>query len=211
MTQIQERAQRLATEHQLDPKPLRDTELLKRLDRGRRWVRQVCLDLSEASRLDQSLPPTAEWLLDNEYILESNARDVHLNLPWSYYRQLPALAGKPGGGLPRIYGLAQELAAHADLRLDQENILAFIEAYQSVKPLSIGELWAVPQMLRTVLVEGIQQIAGRAMSELREDEMANFWANRLITVNRHDPNQLFSILAELTATPPARARISPCN
>ena len=79
------------------------------------------------------MPPTAEWLLDNEYIIESNARDVRLNLPRRYYRQLPALANEPYRGLPRIYGLAKELVSHTDLRLDQENILAFIEAYQSVQ------------------------------------------------------------------------------
>ena len=34
-------------------------------------------------------------------------------------------------------------------------------------------------------------------------EIADFWANRLITANRRDPNQLFSILAELTETQPS--------
>ncbi|MFA5812133.1 MAG: glycosyl transferase, partial [bacterium] len=198
--QFQEHAERLATEHQVDPKPLRDTELLGRLDEGRRWVQQACLDLSEAGRLQQSVPPTAEWLLDNEYILESTARDIQLNLPRHFYRQLPALASGPDRGMPRIYGLARELASHTDLRLDEENVLAFIEAYQSVKPLSIGELWAVPQMLRAVLLEGIGQLAGRALSELREREIADFWANRLITASRRDPGQLFSIMAELAET-----------
>ena len=198
--QLQEHARRLANDHQVDPKPLRNIKLLKRLDWGLGWIQQVCLDLSEASRLKQSVPPITEWLLDNEYILESNTRDVRLNMPRHFYRKLPALASKPDQGLPRIYGLARELASHTDLRLDQENILAFIEAYQSVQQLSIGELWAVPQMLRTVLIEGIQQFAGQALLELREREIANFWANRLITANRRDPNQLFSIMSELTET-----------
>lgn len=200
--QFQEHAQRLALEHQVDPTPLRDTALLKRLEQSRRWVEQVCLDLSKAARLQQSLPLTAEWLLDNEYVLEGSARDVRLNLPRKFYRQLPALANEPDQGLPRSYGLARELAAHADLRLDEENILAFIEAYQSVAPLSIGELWAVPQMLRIAVIEGIQELAGRALSELREGEIADFWANRLITASRRDPNQLFSIMAELTEIQP---------
>lgn len=200
--QLQEHARRLATQHQVDPEPLHNTALLKRLDRGRGWVQQVCLDLSEASRMQQSVPPTAEWLLDNEYILESNARDIPLNLPWRFYRQLPALANEPDRGLPRVYGIARELAAHTDLRVDQENILAFIEAYQSATTLTIGELWAVPQMLRAVLIEGIEQIAGRALTELREREIAEFWANRLITANRRDPNQLFSFMAQLTESQP---------
>ena len=71
-----------------------------------------------------------------------------------------------------------------------------------MKPLSIGELWVVPQMLRTVLLEGIEQIAGRTLTELREREIANFWANRLITANRRDPGQIFSILAELAEAQP---------
>ena len=195
--QIQEHAQRLATDHQVDPDPQRNTGLLERLEQARQWIHQACLDLSEESRLGQSVPPTAEWLLDNEYIITSNARDVQLNLPRRYYHELPALANKPYRGLPRIYGLARELVSHMDLRLDKENILAFIEAYQSVRALSIGELWAVPQMLRTALIESIQHLAERALTELREREIADFWANRLITANRRDPNQLFSILAEL--------------
>ena len=201
--QIQEHAQRLAMDHQVDPNPQRNTELLKRLEQARQRVHQVCLDLSEASRLEQSVPPTAEWLLDNEYIIESNIRDVQINLPWRYYQDLPALANEPYRSLPRIYGLARELVSHTDLRLDRENILAFIEAYQSVGALSIGELWAVPQMLRTVLIESIQTLAVRALTEMREREIADFWANRVITANRRDPNQLFSILAELAETQPS--------
>jgi len=104
--------------------------------------------------------------------------------------------------LPRIYGLAKELVSSAELRLDRKNILAFIEAYQSVRTLTIGELWAVPQMLRIALIESIQDLATRALTELREHELADFWVNRLITTNRRDPNQLFSILAELAATQP---------
>jgi len=201
-TQIQEHAKRLAMDHEVDPKPQRNTELLERLEQARQWVHLVCSDLSEASRLEQRVPPTAEWLLDNEYIVESNARDVQLNLPRRYYQQLPALANEPYRGLPRIYGVARELISHSNLRLDRENLLAFIEAYQSVRTLTIGELWAVPQMLRIALIESIQDLAARALTELREREIADFWANRLITANRRDPNQLFLILAELAATQP---------
>ena len=201
--QIQEHAQRLATDHHVDPKPQRNIELLERLEQTRQWVHLVCSDLSEASRLEQSTPPSAEWLLDNEYIVESNARDVQLNLPRRYYQQLPALANEPYRGLPRIYGVARELISHSDLRLDQENLLAFIEAYQSVHALTIGELWAFPQMLRTALIESIQNLAARALTELREREVADFWAKRLITANRRDPNQLFLILAELAKTQPS--------
>ena len=201
--QIQEHAQRLAKDHEVDPKTRRNAELLRRVENAHQWVHQVCLSLSEASRLEQGTPPTAEWILDNEYVVESNARDVQLNLPRRFYQELPALANGPYRGLPRIYGLAKELVSSAEWRIDRENILAFIEAYQSVRTLTIGELWAVPQMLRIALMESIRDLAAGALTELREGEFADFWANRLITANRRDPKQLFSILAELAATQPS--------
>jgi len=200
--QIQEHAQRLAKDHEVDPKTRRNAELLRRVENAHQWVHQVCLSLSEASRLEQGTPPTAEWILDNEYVVESNARDVQLNLPRRFYQELPALANGPYRGLPRIYGLAKELVSSAEWRIDRENILAFIEAYQSVRTLTIGELWAVPQMLRIALMESIRDLAAGALTELREGEFADFWANRLITANRRDPKQLFSILAELAANQP---------
>jgi cyclic beta-1,2-glucan synthetase len=197
LAQIQEHAQHLAIDHQIELKPKRNTELLTRLENARQWVHQVCSDLSETSRLEKSIPPIAEWLLDNEYIIEGNVRDVQLNLPRRFYQELPVLVNEPARGLPRIFGIAQELVSKIDLGLDQENILAFIEAYQVKSILSIGELWAVPQMLRIALIESIQDLATSASTEMRERELADFWANRLITVNRQDPTQLFAIMAEL--------------
>src|SRR3970282_3048186 len=63
--------------------------------------------------------------------------------------------------------------------------------------------WSVPQMLRIALIESIQNLAASALTELREREIADFWAHRLITANRRDPNQLFSILAELAESQPS--------
>lgn len=200
--QILEHSQRHAREQQVDPHPRRTDELLRRIRKSRRWIRQIYADLSAASRLEQKASPAADWILDNEYILEGNARDVLLNLPRRFYRQLPTLASDPYRRLPCIYGLAKNLVFHTELRLDRENILSFIEAYQTVRILTIGELWAIPQMLRIALIESIQSLAVTALADLRERQLAEFWANRLIAANRRDANQLFVILAELARAEP---------
>jgi len=201
--QMQELARRLAVEDQVDPAPQRNTRLLERLRQARQWIHRVCSDLSEAAFLEQRTTPIAEWILDNEYIIEGNVRDVQQNLTRRFCQALPALESKPYRGLPRIYGLARELVSHAGLRLDRENIVAFVEAYQSERTLTIAELWAIPQLLRIALIEGIQDLAARGLTELRDREIADFWANRLITANRRDPNHLFSIMAELTENQPS--------
>ena len=196
--QILEHARRHAGEQQVDQNPSPNTGLLKRIKQSRKWLRQVCVDLGVASRLEQKATLAADWILDNEYILEENARDVLLNLPRRFFQQLPSLASEPYRGFPCIYGLAKNLVSHMDLDLNRENIIAFLDAHQSVRTLTIGELWAIPQMLRIALIESIQSLAVTALADLRDRQLADFWANRLIAANRRDYNQLFAFLSELT-------------
>lgn len=201
--QIFEHAQRHAREQRVDWKPYQTPLLLKRIKQIRHWIRRICSDLAAASRLEQKTTPAADWILDNEYILEGNARDVLLNLPRGFYQRLPALTSQPYQGLPCTYGLAKDLVSHTELRLDQETILSFIEVHQTVRTLTIGELWAIPQMLRIALIEAIQGLAVTALNDLRERQLADLWANRLIAANRSDSTQLFAVLAALGKAEPS--------
>ncbi len=60
-------------------------DLLTKLDDARQNIRAICGDLAEAVRLEQPLGPVAEWILDNEYLIESHGRDVTLNLSKPFY------------------------------------------------------------------------------------------------------------------------------
>ena len=203
--QIAEYAFHFARKQKIDPQLQSGTELLKRLKASSRWVKSACADLATARRLEQKATLVADWILDNEYILERNTRDVLRNLPQRYFRQLPVLASEPFCGMPYIYGLAKNLVSHTELRLDRDNILAFIQAYQTEHVLTIGELWAIPLMLRIALIESIQNTVITAMEDLRQRRLADFWANRLIVANRSASNTLFRVLAELSKkeTPPS--------
>jgi cyclic beta-1,2-glucan synthetase len=64
--QILEHSRRHAAEQQVDPEPQHTVELLNRLKQSRKWIRQVCADLTAASRLEQKATPAADWILDNE-------------------------------------------------------------------------------------------------------------------------------------------------
>ena len=114
------------------------------------------------SARDETVTPDAEWLLDNYHIIEDTLREVRQDLPRGYYKELPKLAGGRFRGLPRVYELAFELVAHTDSSLDETNLTRFVEAYQQVTPLTIGELWAVPiKVLRVVLVDNlVARLAG---------------------------------------------------
>ena len=86
------------------------------------------------------------------------------SLPRGYYRELPELASGPLAGYPRVYELAMTLISHTEARIDLENVELVVCAFQEVAPLSIGELWAVPAMLRLGLIESVRRMALRTCS-----------------------------------------------
>ena len=117
--------------------------------------------VTAAAKRNRRIAPAAEWLLDNFYLIEEQIRTARRHLPPSYSRELPRLANGPAASYPRVYGIALELISHVDGRVDAVSLNGFIAAYQTVTPLKLGELWAVPIMLRLALIENLRRVAAR--------------------------------------------------
>ncbi|TVP69706.1 MAG: DUF3131 domain-containing protein [Rhodobacteraceae bacterium] len=120
------------------------------------------------------ISPAAEWLLDNFHLVEQQLRQIKADLPIGYYRQLPKLADGPFAGYPRVFGMTWAYVAHTDSLLSGPVLVRFVESYQQVSPLSIGELWAVAITLRIVLVENMRRLAdqitkGEALRLIADD------------------------------------------
>src|SRR3954453_15581388 len=79
----------------------------------------------------------ADWLADNFHIVEDVLREIKQDLPSGYYSELPKLAVGQVRGYPRVYTLALALVAHTDSELDEPRITRFLQAFQSVGPLTI--------------------------------------------------------------------------
>jgi cyclic beta-1,2-glucan synthetase len=128
---------------------------LRQLKDHMRALRQVYRALAEDAR-QEAMPPAAEWLLDNFHIISAASRDIHHDLPPSFFKRLPQIAADEFAGLPRIYALALELIGSSAGRLDAQRLQRFISAFQSVTPLTIGELWAWPSALKLALLDHLR-------------------------------------------------------
>src|SRR4029434_2045910 len=95
------------------------------------------------------------------YLIEEQIRTAKRHLPKGYSRELPRLSTGPSAHLPRVYDLAFEAISHGDGRIDAETLSRFIAAYQTVTPLKVGELWAIPIMLRLALIENLRRVGTR--------------------------------------------------
>jgi cyclic beta-1,2-glucan synthetase len=100
-----------------------------------------------------------EWLLDNEYLLRKALREVREGLPGAFYRDLPKLEEGPRRGEARVLDLAEQLLTHAVFRLQVGHLASVLNVYQTIRPLDIGELWALPAALRLACLHELAKVA----------------------------------------------------
>ena len=162
---LEERALALAASLTIDPNPRhypRDT--FPRFEDNVRVLRAAYRTLADDVRTGRFVVSAADWLLDNFHLIASEISDIRRNLPRTYSRTLPRLASREHAGHARVYAIAVELIRHSDSRLDRQQLVQFLNSYQRVAPLTIGELWAWPSMLKLALIENLRRLAEELLS-----------------------------------------------
>ncbi|MBI3805207.1 MAG: cyclic beta 1-2 glucan synthetase [Nitrospirae bacterium] len=198
---MEQHGKRLAAAHQLTPGRAPD-QLLTRLSANEALLIDVCNLLTGAVTANQRITPAAEWLLDNFYLIEEQIRTAKKHLPTGYSRELPRLAHGPSAGLPRVYDIALETISHGDGRVDPEILSRFVAAYQTVTPLTLGELWAIPIMLRLALIENLRRVGARIATSRINRDLADAWADQMIEITEKDPKSLILVIADMARSNP---------
>jgi cyclic beta-1,2-glucan synthetase len=199
--QLERHARELAASQELAIGISPDT-LIPRLQDNERVLVQTYDRVTAAATANRRISPAAEWLLDNFYLIEEQIRMARRHLPRAYGRELPRLAAGAHSGQPRVYGIALELISHVDGRLDAVSLDAFIASYQSVHPLNLGELWAVPIVLRLALIENLRRVAARVGKTRQARDLASEWAERMLSVVEQGPTNLILILGDMARADP---------
>ena len=105
----------------------------------------------------------AEWLLDNFHIVQRVLRQIAEDMPTAYYHELPKLTTGPFAGYPRVYAIAHAALQADAAHIDVDRLQRFVEAYQRVTPLQMGELWALPVMLRVSVIEVLVHVVAQSL------------------------------------------------
>ena len=201
LTQLEEHAEALAAWHEIDPHPGPD-RLLLRLTDNQNILKEAYKLLLDAVQNDRHNVTAGEWLLDNYYLVEEQIRTARRHLPKQYSRDLPRLLNGPSAGYPCVYDLALELISHVDGRIDAESLRSFVAAYQRERPLKLGELWAVPIMMRQALIENLRRVAARIATGRLDRNSASQWADRFIQCVETSPKDLVLCLADMARPNP---------
>ena len=177
---LEQHAASLAAAQRVSPGFEKGRTLTERLADNAKVLAGAYRAIVQATRAHQSIPPAAEWLLDNYHVVDEQIREIKDDLPPGYYRKLPKLIDGPLQGYPRVFGIAWAVVAHTDSALDIRKLTRFVEAYQRTQPLTIGELWAIAITLRLTLVENLRRVAEAIAARLSAGLEADAIADRLL-------------------------------
>ncbi len=143
-------------------------------------ILEIYRSTNAAQAKGEPVTPAAQWLLDNNYLVEETIYQIKRDLPRRFYRQLPTLRLGDGTSVPRALAIAWAYVAHSDSSVSAQTFKAIVEGFQSVEPMKIGEIWALPSLLRFVLIENLRRLALRVERARKMRLVANEVADRAL-------------------------------
>jgi len=156
---LEDHARTIAREHSVSSKRNVTNWPLVRMNDNYNSILSVCKSLNEDVIQKRMVPPAAEWLLDNFYIVEEQVKSIRRDLTKKEYYTLPVLSKGPFKGYTRILAIAMELVSHTDGQIEINTLLKYLEAYQSHTVLLEREISIIPIMIKLALIENIRMIS----------------------------------------------------
>lgn len=201
LDQLEHHAQHIAKTHHINHEQAPE-QLLKRLSDNEAILFNTIKLLQQNIKDKKSISPAAEWLLDNFYLIEEEILIGKRYLPKGYSKGLPKLSSGKHAGFPRVYDIAIEIISHSDGHVDINSLSTFVAAYQKVSYLTLGELWAVPIMIRLALLENLSRVAIQIALDRNDSALANTWANTIIETSEKNPKDLVLTIADMARSNP---------
>jgi cyclic beta-1,2-glucan synthetase len=222
--QLEDQARQLAAEHQASQVAGAAPTPLDRLPALEKVLREAYKGFVSVSKEKGVLSGVAEWMLDNFYLVQQTVRQIRENMPAGYYRRLPKLDQTALRGYPRVYAVAHEILQTVGGQVDVDRVERFVRAYQEVRPLTMGEIWALPTMLRLSVLELLawtvadaadlevpvieEDLPGRPkLEEKRDEAIVAGGINSLRAIDAQDWDAFFEAISLVEET----LRLDPAN
>jgi cyclic beta-1,2-glucan synthetase len=199
--QLNSHGKTIASTHQLQAARTSD-HLLKRLADNEDTLLEVRNLLVGNIKTGKAISPGAEWLIDNFYLIEEQVVLARRHLPKGYSETLPVLANGRFAGVPRVYDIVLEIISHSDGRVDAHNLGSFVAAYQTTTELTLGELWAIPIMLRLAVIENLRRVCGKIALDMIDHNLADYWADKMIDTVKEEAADLILTIADMVRSKP---------
>ena len=166
--------QKLAADQILKSKSDKRTYPIPRLKENLKFILDIYNFLTEDLKNKIPIHPAGEWILDNFYIIEKNAKIIIRDLSVKKYVNFVGIANGQYKGFARVYILAKEIVSYTDGKINGDNLEKFLLSYQNKKNLSMEELWSVSTFLQIALIEKIRLICEKIyLSQMQKRKVEN--------------------------------------
>jgi cyclic beta-1,2-glucan synthetase len=182
--ELESHAKQLALEHEVKKPLYIQVSPVIRMNDNYNFILSVYKSLSLDAQENQSIPQSAEWLLDNFYVIEEHVKSIRQNLTKEEYGKLPILKNGIFKGQTRVYSIAIELVIHSDGKINDKMIQHYLNAYQAHSVLFDREIWILPTMIRLALIEYIRLNVSRIKLTRTQWRLADglidkYWINEI--------------------------------
>ena len=172
--QLENYLQKIAADQILKSNSDKNTYPVPRVKENLNFIYDVYNFLNEDLKNKIPIHPAGEWILDNFYIIEKNAKIIIKNLPIKKYTRLIGIANGANKGFARVYVLAKEIVSYTDGKIDGDNLELYLKSYQNKKTLSMEELWSINIFLQIALIEKIRIICEKIyLSQMQKRKVEN--------------------------------------
>ncbi|BDC47898.1 cyclic beta 1-2 glucan synthetase [Bryobacterales bacterium F-183] len=153
---------------------------------------RVVADLIASATLGHSPGPAANWIIENSYLVQSETEEIRRLYEGAKYRD------DSKANYAQVYALAKGLLRNHDHELNADSIRHALQGFQSVRPLTIAELWSFAILLRVALLSELSCLAIAAARAQQHREAAYLWADRLVAAAGRSEEELSRILGLVT-------------
>ena len=186
-SQLDKYLEKIAASHNICTKSDKTTYPIPGLLEDFEFIKEVYDLLNQHLKLEITIHPAGEWLLDNLYIIEEAVKQIKNELTLKKYTNFVGIANGEYKGFARIYVLASEIVAYTDNKIEKENLEEYLKSYQSKKELSMDEIWNIGIFLQIAIIQNIRKVCEKiAASQIEKYKVENI-AERLIeNKNKND-------------------------
>ena len=177
--QTQHGAALAASHHALSVEGDLGAPIIMRLRRNAQVLREAVHLLERLRQPGAPVTPAAQWLGDNIALVEEQLVEATEALPARYFRRLPVLSGGASDASPRVHDIAWAWLPRVHHAFDPTLLEAFFDGYQDQIEPTWGEWWALPSVLRMVLIEQLRRVGERVVADRASRSLANWVASEM--------------------------------
>jgi cyclic beta-1,2-glucan synthetase len=176
--ELTDEARQLAKTHELNVASFQNFEFYQRHRENEAEILRVYRAAAADVDAGEPIISAAEWLLDNHYIVEEAIQEVRRDFPRKFFSELRTIV-IDGVSIPRTLALAWLYGVHSHSNVSRAGLAAVVDGFQDAETLRIGELWALPSLVRYVLIDNLRRVGTLIDASRQMRKKANELADQI--------------------------------